>query len=140
MPESAKAPGTEPGPLAQQSTAPPALVVVPVLSGRSVTEAVALLKGAGLRLGGTRKVESEEQRPDTVLAQQPEPSERVEKGIRIDVVIATPVPITVPNLVGIDIQQARRSLVLLCCSPTSRAGIGGAEGRRRRHFAKPARR
>lgn len=77
----------------------PVTVVVPDLSGRSVAEARGLLEGLELGLGDVGSRESR-QPEGSVLSQQPGAGTRIEINTAIDVVVAEPVTVLVPDVVG----------------------------------------
>lgn len=81
--------------------ATPVTVRVPDLAGREVAAADALLREAELRRGRTATEESREP-VGTVLTHEPPSSRRVAIGTGIDLVVATPVTVLVPDLVGRD--------------------------------------
>lgn len=103
----------------------PVTVEVPDLGGRSVSEARGLLEGLELALGNVTSEESRE--PEgSVLAQQPGAGARTEINTAVDVVIAEPVTVLVPELVGFAEEDARR---LLQEAELTVAGISGQESR-----------
>ena len=76
-------------------------VRVPNLLGRSERAAAARLGGAELRRGQTTTEESRE--PEgTVIAQVPGAGDRAPVGSAVDLVVATPVTVRVPDLLGLD--------------------------------------
>ena len=81
--------------------ATPVTVVVPDLVGRAVVAVDTLLRDTELQRGGTTTEESRE--PEgTVLSQQPAARRRVAVDTDVDLVVATPVTVQVPDLVGLD--------------------------------------
>ena len=81
--------------------ATPVTVLVPDLAGRDVTAVDTLLRDTELRRGRTTTEESRE--PEgTVLSHEPAASRRVAVETEVDLVVATPVTILVPDLVGLD--------------------------------------
>jgi beta-lactam-binding protein with PASTA domain len=85
----------------------PVTVEVPDLSGRSVAEAQGLLEGVELAVGSVSSQESRE--PEgSVLSQQPLPGTRAETDSEVDLVIAEPVTVLVPDVVGFAEQDALR--------------------------------
>ena len=81
--------------------AAPVRVRVPNLLGRGERAADARLRGAELRRGRTDTEESRE--PEgTVIAQEPGAGERAPVGSSVDLVVATPVTVRVPDLLGLD--------------------------------------
>ena len=81
--------------------ATPVTVVVPDLVGQDVIAVDTLLRDTELRRGGTTMAESRE-RAGTVLSQLPAARRRVAVETDVDLVVATPVTVLVPNLVGLD--------------------------------------
>lgn len=81
--------------------AAPVTVRVPNLRGRSVRAADARLGRAELRRGRTTTAESPE--PEgTIIAHDPEAGERTPAGSAVDLVVAIPVTVSVPDLLGLD--------------------------------------
>jgi len=81
--------------------ATPVTVVVPDLVGQDVVAVDTLLRATELRRGGTSTQESRE--PEgTVLSHEPAARRRVAVETDVDLVVATPVTVLVPDLVGLD--------------------------------------
>ena len=81
--------------------AAPVMVRVPNLLGRGERAADARLDRAELRRGETTTEESRE--PEgTVIDQEPGAGERAAVGSAVDLVVATPVTVRVPDLLGLD--------------------------------------
>ena len=92
--------------------ATPITVAVPNLLGQTETVARRLLEEARLTVGRRRTAES--RRPNaTVLAQEIQPGTRVALSMAIDFVVAIPVTVEVPELVGRPEQEARSVLEVL---------------------------
>jgi beta-lactam-binding protein with PASTA domain len=87
----------------------PALVAVPDLSEQVVKQAVTTLHGVGLELGGQQREESERS-VGTVIDQTPSPGKRVERGTRVNVIVAAPRLIIVPDLTQLAVRQATATL------------------------------
>jgi beta-lactam-binding protein with PASTA domain len=98
-----------PGAVIELVTAVPATTVVPNLAGSSEPEARRRLEAGELRAG---QIAGEQSRSPagTVLRQSVPAGTRVEVGTAIDMVVATPVTTTVPDLLGIELDEARRRL------------------------------
>ena len=79
--------------------AAPRTAQVPDLTGHAGDDAARLLADAGLRQGLVRRQESR-QRTGTILAQSPAPHRRVAADSTVDLVVAAPVAVSVPNLLG----------------------------------------
>jgi len=77
----------------------PLTAVVPPIVGRAQTDAVGRLERAGLA-PGTVTLEQSRSPEGTVLRQQPPAGQTVQAGTGVDMVVATPVTVTVPRLVG----------------------------------------
>ena len=88
---------------------PPRLAIVPDLIGRPMFEAAARLEQSRLRLGTQREEESEAT-PGTVVDQTPGPGRRVPIHAPVSIVLATPVLVTVPELIGHPTSEARMLL------------------------------
>ena len=81
--------------------ATPVTVVVPDIIGQAVVAIDTILRDTELQRGGTTTEESRE--PEgTVLSQQPAARRRVAVDTDVDLVVATPVTVRVPDLVGLD--------------------------------------
>ena len=81
--------------------ATPVTVVVPDLVGQEAIAVDERLRNTELRRGGTTTEESRE--PEgTVLSQQPAARRRVAVETDVDLVVATPVTVRVPDLIGLD--------------------------------------
>ncbi len=89
-------------------------VRVPALRGLTVPQAEKRLAETDLRLGQTVRKETDKAKAGTVFSQDPGPGLRVRPGTAVDLVVAvavrTPVPIQVPSLNGLTIDQANRTL------------------------------
>ncbi|HWH13760.1 MAG TPA: PASTA domain-containing protein, partial [Miltoncostaeaceae bacterium] len=85
-------------------------VQVPNLVGDSLSTARAELEAAGLEVGDLSDRSSE--RPEgTVLEQDPRPGQRVERGSRVNLVVAAgPELVSVPNVIGSSLDKAQSSL------------------------------
>lgn len=86
------------------------LIVVPTLIGHSVEEAHRMIiatERLKFTVGGGR--ESRE-KPGTVLEQNPQPETRVRPGTTVSVVLATEVTPVVPNVVGLDVRDAEKTI------------------------------
>lgn len=107
------------------------LVEVPLIEGLSLEEASAELEAAGLRLGKVSPNDSEE-RPGTVLEQDPVAGTRVGEGTEINVVASQPpnVVIEVPALTGATREAAEGMLssVGLTVGTISFRDGGGKDG------------
>lgn len=89
----------------EQAAAVPGLVAVPSLLGLPVAAAEAALARAGLRPG--RRAEQESRyAPGTVIGQSPNPGDEVAPDVPIDLVLASPIRPTVPELRGRTLEEA----------------------------------
>ena len=83
---------------------------VPNVVGESLERARTLLAQAGFTVG-RREVKPTEERPSgAVLSQKPAAGERVAKGQEINLVLAGPPPLRVPDLVGLALRDAQARL------------------------------
>jgi beta-lactam-binding protein with PASTA domain len=87
----------------------PIRVTVPQLVGRSVEQAIAIVKEINLSLGEIRK-QPADQPPNTVIGQKPGAGTRVVVGTPVYLVVAVEDLVPVPNLIGRDENQALRML------------------------------
>ncbi len=87
----------------------PVTVELPDLSGRSRSEAQGLLEGLELLVGNVTTQESREP-VDSVLSQRPGAGSRAAINTNVDLVIAEPVTVLVPDLVGLSEGVARQRL------------------------------
>ena len=100
-------PGTVvvPGAAVEIRVAVPIQVEVPALTGRRQPDAVAIVGGVRLRVGQIREKESDDPR-GVVVDQAPQSGERVNVNTAVDLWIATPRRIIVPDLRRASRQQA----------------------------------
>ena len=98
----------------------PVTVAVPDLTGLSLDQARQVLAASGLTLGSIQGS------GDTVESQDPLASTEVDEGTQVDVTISsTPVPVTVPNVVGKSLDDAKAALKKagLSLAPTDDPGV-----------------
>lgn len=89
----------------------PELVTVPDVQRRSLIEARLLIEQARLSIGELRETYDGEVRGGFVLAQDPQPGARVERGRPLNLVISKGPPrVEMPPLVGRPLREARRIL------------------------------
>ena len=88
---------------------PPRGVLVPDLIHRPANQVASILEHSGLRLGQQRREESEAP-AGTVTRQTPEAGMRVRPGTTVDVAVAVPLLISVPDLRGHSLERARELL------------------------------
>ena len=86
-------------------------IAVPDLSGLTVAEAEEALKDVGLSIGRTSTEYDDIVAKDLILKQDPKPDTNIQAGSKVDVVVSAGaeekiVNVEVPNLVGIDENQA----------------------------------
>jgi beta-lactam-binding protein with PASTA domain len=98
---------------APPATTPPApdapLITVPTLVGLSRDSALLLLTRAGLKAGSTTEIAARA-RPGTVIAQDPLPGDEIAAEIAVDLTLAAPPPVEVPDLSGQDAEEAKKRL------------------------------
>jgi len=87
----------------------PQSVAVPDLAGATLEDARARIEAAALVAGEVRRERDGGREPGTVIEQSPSPGAQVRPGSRIDLTLAAPA-IRVPGVVGLDLEEARRSL------------------------------
>jgi eukaryotic-like serine/threonine-protein kinase len=75
----------------------------------SLATATSILEGQGLAVGTVTK-QASSRAEGTVIAQDPGPTSSVDKGSGVDLVIAKPPTVQVPNVVGLDGDSARTKL------------------------------
>src|SRR5262249_58735953 len=107
--------------------AKPALVPVPDVTGWSSRDASGVLSSSRLALG-ERRAQPSGTRAGTILSQFPGAGTRVALGTRVNVVIAVPDLVLVPNVTGETWEDARRAL--------AESRLGGGERRRRESDAR----
>jgi beta-lactam-binding protein with PASTA domain len=88
---------------------PPRSVLVPDLIHRPANQVASILEHSGLRLGEQRREESVAP-AGTVTRQTPEAGMRVRPGTTVDVAVAIPLLIPVPDLRGHSLERARELL------------------------------
>ena len=86
------------------------LVSVPGLTGKTVKEAEKILKSKELRLGNVKEKATTEAEPGIIIQQIPEKGTDVEKEKKIDITLAKPVMVKVPDLMGKSIEKTREIL------------------------------
>jgi serine/threonine-protein kinase len=92
----------------------PELVVVPDLTGQDLRQADLTLSQAGLTLEQTGEGFSAEIAPGFIMAQDPPPFSRLEKGRPVTVILSrgpAANAVVVPNLIGLDYDQAMAHLL-----------------------------
>jgi hypothetical protein len=92
------------------SLAIPKHVVVPDLSGNTVSEATAKLEALHLAVGTKTVRDAPTKDPDTVLNQSPSPNTRVKTGSTVDLILSQSSMVEIPRLVGMSLDDARRTL------------------------------
>jgi len=85
-------------------------VIVPDIGGLQADKAKAILKDAGFGVGQTTTKEAADAVPGTVVSQSPAPREKARKGQSVDLLVATPVLVPVPNVQGRTLAQASSAL------------------------------
>lgn len=84
---------------------------VPDVTGKRVQQARTQLEGAGFRVGEVQQEFSDEEPAGRVISQDPEAGNEAEAGEQIDLVVSRgPEPVTVPDLVGEPVGDARSEL------------------------------
>jgi serine/threonine-protein kinase len=77
-------------------------VAVPDLSGKTIAEAQTALTQVGLVLGQETPQPSDDRPKDTIISQNPAPSQQIQKGQSVDVTVSTgKAQVVVPNLVDL---------------------------------------
>jgi serine/threonine-protein kinase len=106
----------------------PKQVTVPSVRGTSLEVAQARIQSAGLTVGSVDTRETDKQSPNTVLEQSPGATATVDKGSRVDLVVASaPARVSAPNVIGDTPEQARATLVSAGFPPpTSETAPSGA--------------
>ncbi|KAB2973757.1 Stk1 family PASTA domain-containing Ser/Thr kinase [Streptomyces sp. SS1-1] len=86
-------------------------VAVPSLVGESEDAARQLLANVDLKLGEVKQKECENQPKGKICTQSPDSKTKVDKGSEVDVVVSTGAPkVTVPSVIGISLEDARKKL------------------------------
>ncbi|MFE2629981.1 Stk1 family PASTA domain-containing Ser/Thr kinase [Streptomyces sp. NPDC001651] len=86
-------------------------VAVPSLVGESQDAARELLANVDLELGEVKQDECENQPKGKICSQSPDSKTKVDKGSKVDVVVSTGAPkVTVPSVIGISLEDARKKL------------------------------
>lgn len=87
------------------------LVVVPDVTRRTLTEATLLLEQARLRVGTVQEDFDDQAPRGTVVSQEPAPGSSLPRGTEVRLVVSRgPELVTVPNLVGLTLEEARAVL------------------------------
>jgi beta-lactam-binding protein with PASTA domain len=98
-----------PGTPVQVWVAVPVPIDVPAVLGKRESEASAILSGKRLRVGSIQMKESTQLR-GTVIEQRPSPGQRVTADTPVDLVLAKPIVVSVPDLRGQDPRGAAAQL------------------------------
>ncbi|MFJ6646614.1 Stk1 family PASTA domain-containing Ser/Thr kinase [Streptomyces sp. NPDC091290] len=86
-------------------------VAVPSLVGESQSAAQELLANVDLKLGEVKQDECENQPKGKICSQSPDSKTKVDKGSTVDIVVSTGAPkVTVPSVIGISLEDARKKL------------------------------
>jgi len=85
-------------------------IVVPQIVGKSSTDAESTLAHAGLIVGMKTTKESSETSPGIVVGQRPAAGQVLDRGAKVDLVIATPMTVAVPNVVSMPMDRAKLTL------------------------------
>lgn len=93
-------------------------VLVPDLAGLLSEAAKQKLSDAGLRLGGITS-EPNSAAAQTIFKQKPLPGERVPRESTVDIVLASPLPVVMPNLAGMTLAQAAQVVQTLGLTMTA---------------------
>ncbi|MEU6530876.1 Stk1 family PASTA domain-containing Ser/Thr kinase [Streptomyces sp. NPDC046928] len=92
-------------------TASNSQVAVPNVVGETESSARDLLSNVDLELGQVTKKECENQPKGKICSQSPDSKTKVDKGSTVDVVVSTGAPkVTVPSVIGISLEDARKKL------------------------------
>ena len=86
------------------------LVKVPEVTGKSEEEASKILEKKDLKLGNVQKKATTEAKPGIIIVQKPKKGTEVEKKTIIQITVAEPVMITVPDLLGKTDEDVRKML------------------------------
>ncbi|GAV23720.1 protein kinase domain-containing protein [Carboxydothermus pertinax] len=89
------------------------IVLVPDVREKSIEDARVALENAGLAVGEISEIYDERLPAGTVIEQDPEPNTEIEKGSKIKLILskgAKPAWVTVPDLLGKQIEEARKAL------------------------------
>jgi beta-lactam-binding protein with PASTA domain len=87
--------------------------IVPDLIGKTIAEATALLEAANLKLGEVLDLKTDKVAEGRIADQQPNPGTVVKEKSYVKVWKAVPIPVEgvkVPDLIGMDIEQARAKI------------------------------
>jgi len=86
-------------------------VAVPSLVGESQKTAEELLANVDLKLGEVKQKECENEPKGKICTQSPDSKTKVDKGSTVDIVVSTGAPkVTVPSVIGISLEDARKKL------------------------------
>jgi serine/threonine-protein kinase len=84
-------------------------IIVPQIVGKTSRDAEGALREAGLA-AGTRTTRESSEASGMVLSQRPTAGQTLERGARVDFVVAVPAAIAVPNVVNLTIDGAKLAL------------------------------
>jgi beta-lactam-binding protein with PASTA domain len=102
---------------AAAAEAPPVepLATIPDLRGHTTVDASALLGAADLTLGGTTEIAANDVALGTIVDQMPAAAQTLPKGSPVQITVAA--RRSVPDLVGLDVQEAQQALTRLGLEP-----------------------
>lgn len=98
--------GNTPGALPERQPPPSVMIRVPLLEGKPLEKAQQLLARLGLVAEPVTTAESD-RAPNTVIEQSPKPDTPVQRGSSVALVIARAIMVTVPDVTGLSLAEAR---------------------------------
>lgn len=86
-------------------------MLIPDLKGLTLAQAQERLEKLGLVLGAVENGNDSDKPSDVIISQSPASGEKTSKGARVNIVINVKQKITVPNIVGMSVADARTALL-----------------------------
>ena len=86
-------------------------MLIPDLKGLTLEQAKERLDKMGLALGAVENGNDPDKPSEVIISQSPEPGSKASKGARINIVINVKQKVTVPNVVGMTLGDARNTLL-----------------------------
>lgn len=88
----------------------PQRVIVPSVVGQAIGDARTALDDVGLAIGRIESRPTDDAPPDRVLEQRPAAAGSVLPGASVDLVVSSMAPVTVPSVIGLQLDQANTRL------------------------------
>ena len=102
-------------------------MLIPDLKGLTLEQAKERLEQLGLTLGAVENGNDPDKPSDTIISQSPESGTKTTKGTRVNIVINMKQKVSVPNVVGMTLADARNALLSMKLSVGTITATDGAQ-------------